>query len=362
MTMKYNLINSSTQVLAIALLLCLMTACNEKGQNKQPQLVNIVDVTLSTETADVSYPAKTEAMDKTDLSFKVAGTITQVLVKEGDHVTAGQAVASIDDRDYRTQLRATEAEYKQIKAECERVMEMYKEHAVSDNNYDKARYGLQQITEKLTHHRNQVSDCVIYAPFSGYVDNVYKQAKEITGPGMPVLSVYSSKGADVVINIPERAYLQRKKEATYTATFSSIPGKSFPLAVRSVAAMANDNHLYEMRLSLIENNPDITPGMTAMVEVKQKQAADTNYGVKIPMGAVWTEQQKSFVFVYDKKSSIVKKTEVKVERLENDGNIVISSGLQDGNQIVASGVHHLTDGQKVSLQKSASNLNVGNLK
>ncbi len=357
---KTNLTKCSTHVLALTLMLCLMTACKKNKQNEKVQLVNVVEVYPTAGTDKVSYPAKTEAINKSDLSFKVAGNIAQVLVKEGDYVTAGQVVARLDDRDYRTQLRATEAEYHQIKAECDRVMAMHKERSVSDNNYDKARYGLLQITEKLAHHRNQVSDCVICAPFSGYVNEVYKHSSEVTGPGMPVLSVYSSKGVDVVINIPERTYVQRKELTNYTATFNSMPGKTFPLTVRSVAAMANDNHLYEMRLSLRENVPNITPGMTAMVEVDQKLA--TNFGFKVPVGAVLAEDQKSYVFLYDKKNSTVRKTAITTERLENDGIMLISTNLKGGSQIVTSGVHHLTDGQKVSLQKETSSLNVGKLK
>lgn len=357
--MRKNFTYYSTTVLTLTLLLCIAAACKEKKQDL-PQLVNVVEIAPSAEGICASYPAKTEAMNKTDLSFKVAGTIAQVLVKEGDHVNAGQVIARLDARDYNTQLRATEAEYQQVKAECERIMAMHNENAVSDNSYDKARYGLQQITEKLAHHRNQLSDCLIRAPFSGYVENVYKEAKETTIPGMPVLSVYSSKGVDVVINIPERAYAQCRQGVNYTATFSSMPGKSFPLAVRSVAATANDNHLYEMRLALQENVPGITPGMTSMVEAEQKYTA--SHGTKVPMGAVWSEGQKSFVFVYDKKSSTIKKTEVKIERIDNDENFFISDGLQNCNMIVASGVHHLTDGQKVSVMKKSSSLNVGNLK
>jgi multidrug efflux pump subunit AcrA (membrane-fusion protein) len=93
------------------MLLCLTTACKDNNQN-HPQLVNVVEVTSSAEAANSSYPAKTEAKNKTDLSFKVAGTIAEVLVKEGDHVAAGQVIARLDARDYSTQLRATEAEYK----------------------------------------------------------------------------------------------------------------------------------------------------------------------------------------------------------------------------------------------------------
>ena len=72
--------NCGTLVLAFSMLLCLTTACKEKNKNDQAQLVNVIDITPSTEGVSASYPAKTEAMNKTDLSFKVAGTIAQVLV------------------------------------------------------------------------------------------------------------------------------------------------------------------------------------------------------------------------------------------------------------------------------------------
>ncbi len=360
MIKRKTLLNCSTSVLALTMILCLTTACSNKNKNTSLQWVNVVDLASKAGTVKTSYPAKTEAMQMTDLSFRVPGTIARVLVKEGDHVTAGQVVARIDDRDYRTQLRATEAEYQQISAECERVMAMHNERAVSDNNYDKARFGLRQISEKLANHRDQLADCVLRAPFSGYVKEVYKNNSETVAPGLPVVSVYSAGGVEVVIHIPERAYLQRKEVDSYTATFSSLPERKFPLVIRNVAKMANDNHLYEVRLGLKENSSDITPGMSAMVEVDQKQVSSD--GIKVPMGAIWTEDQKSFVFVYNKKDSTVKKTAIKVERLENDGNMIISADLKENSQIVASGVHHLADGQKVRVQQKPSPLNVGNLK
>ena len=273
MNKRNIMMNCSTLVLALSLMLCLMTACGKKKPNTSLQWVNVVELTPTAGTASASYPAKTEAMHITDLAFRVLGTIEQVLVKEGDPVTAGQVVARLYERDYSTQLRATEAEYRQISAECERVAEMYKDRAVSDNNYDKARYGLQQITEKLTNHRNQLADCVLRAPFDGYVNEIYKHKIETVAPGQPILSVYSSNGVEVVIHIPERAYAHRKPDDTYTVTFGSLPGRSFPLAIRTAATMANDNHLYEMHLVLKENVPEITPGMSAMVEVNHKQDA-----------------------------------------------------------------------------------------
>ena len=121
--MRKNFTYYSTTVLTLTLLLCIAAACKEKKQD-QPQLVNVVEIAPSAEGICASYPAKTEAMNKTDLSFKVAGTIAQVLVKEGDHVNAGQVIARLDARDYNTQLRATEAEYQQVKAECEPIEDL----------------------------------------------------------------------------------------------------------------------------------------------------------------------------------------------------------------------------------------------
>lgn len=59
-------------------------------------------------------------------------------------------LAELDPTDYQVQLDATEAEYRQIKAEAERVIALYQENGTTPNTYDKAVYGLKQITSKYS--------------------------------------------------------------------------------------------------------------------------------------------------------------------------------------------------------------------
>lgn len=59
-----------------------------------------------------------------------------------------ELLAQIDPRDYELQLQAAEAEWQGIKAEAERVMALYADSVATASDYDKARYGLQQITAK----------------------------------------------------------------------------------------------------------------------------------------------------------------------------------------------------------------------
>lgn len=335
-------------------------SCKQQHQPVGDMVVDIAEVEGGMGSLRAEYPGQTEAENATDLSFKVMGTIQRVLVKEGDHVRRGQTVAILDDRDYRTQLAATESEYRQIAAECDRVIAMHKERAVSDNDFDKARSGLERITAQLTYHRNQVNDCVLRAPYDGYVESVYRTDKETASPGLPIISMFTAGNTEVVINIPETEYMQRGQSATYEAKFSAFPGQTFPLTLKGVTSKANANQLYQMRLGLKENKKDITPGMSVMVTI-QRSGSDNDSRAFVPTGAVAGEGSQSYVYVFDEKTGTVKKTDVEVENLRADGTAVIKKGLKAGMKVVASGVSKLTDGQHVKPLDKASELNVGNL-
>lgn len=334
--------------------------CKERPQTSSEMLVDIVEVEGHTNVRHTEYPGQTEAKDNADLSFKVSGIIRKVYVKEGDHVTQGQILVRLDSRDYETQLAATESEYRQVKAECERVMAMHAEKAVSDNNYDKARSGLERITAKLKNHRDQVEDCVIRAPYSGYVSHVYRSDNEAAGPGIPVVGLFTSSGVEVVIYVPETEYARRGQKTTFQATFSALPGRVFPLRLTSVSQQANANQLFQMRLSLTSDVHEVTPGMSVMVSIDHETAPGDSK-TQIPIGALCNEKEQTYVFVFDNVKSSVHKTPVEVEALLNDGHAVIAQGIAAGQQVVASGVGKLTDGQQVKPLVKASKENVGKL-
>ncbi len=70
----------------------------------------VVPVTVGTQRQTVSASGTVEPAARADLSFGVAGEVTEVLVKEGDTVTAGQALAKVDDTLLQAQLTAAEAQ------------------------------------------------------------------------------------------------------------------------------------------------------------------------------------------------------------------------------------------------------------
>lgn len=102
---------------------CLLASCNSSTKDaREYQTVKIDTVTSANGQTYLQYPGKVKAAQDISLAFRVSGTIRKIYVKDGARVQAGQLLAELDPTDYQVQLDATEAEYKQIKAEAERVM------------------------------------------------------------------------------------------------------------------------------------------------------------------------------------------------------------------------------------------------
>ena len=113
--------------IAVTLLLLLCGCKGEHTEQATTQYVKTTTVSATNQGGTVSYPGKTRSKDDANLSFRVSGPISKVMVKEGEHVRKGQTIALMDPRDYQVQLSATQAEYEQVKADAERIIAMYEE-------------------------------------------------------------------------------------------------------------------------------------------------------------------------------------------------------------------------------------------
>ncbi|MDR1356481.1 MAG: efflux RND transporter periplasmic adaptor subunit, partial [Tannerellaceae bacterium] len=161
------------------------------------------------EAQRLTFPGKVKAASDVNLAFRISGPIAKVYVEAGHYVRKGQVLAEMDSRDYALQLDATEAEYKQIRAEAERIMALYEKNGVTPNDYDKAVYGLKQITAKYEAHRNALADVRLCAPFDGYVQKCLFEANETVAAGTPVISMISDGLPEVEIFIPSSCFIRR---------------------------------------------------------------------------------------------------------------------------------------------------------
>lgn len=352
---------NTIKVLFVAALAFALASCgNGKASDESVATVRLDTVQMASTGAVLQFPGRVVASDDASLSFKVAGTIARIYKEEGERVQAGQLVAELDATDYKVQLAATEAEYARVKAETDRITALYNEGAATASNYDKARFGLQQIEAKLKNHRDQVAYCKIYAPFSGAVQTRFFHEGENVAAGMPVLSLVSSANPEIEINLPASSYLHRASFVRYSALFDVLPGAVVPLKFISVMAKANANQLYTMRLRIEGDTKGIAPGMSAWVSVLAADSA-SHVEVRVPSTALVEDKGESFVYLYDEQSQTVRRCHVKVVRLHTDGTAVVDGALSPGNIVVSTGANHIKTGDRVTPLPPVSETNVGGL-
>lgn len=308
----------------------------------------------------ITYPGKVKPASDVNLSFRVAGPILRIPVEAGAFVRKGQLIAEIDPRDYEIQFSATEAEYKQVKAEAERVIELYRRNSVPVNDYDKAVSGLQQITAKYNAHKNALQDTRMLAPFDGYIQKKYFDTHETVSAGMPVISMINNSYFEVEIDIPSSDYVRQQYFKAFSCTFDVFPGKTFPLELIEITRKANLNQLYRIRLRLKPvPGIDIAAGMSVNTTIEY--TPDEITLTSVPVSALFENEGNAAVWVYDPQTGEVHGRSVKVGKFLKTGEAVVYEGLKAGEIIVSAGVHSLTEGVKVKMLKSVSKTNIGGL-
>ena len=339
-----------------------ISGCNQKTQEKSVvKTVKVQKARAYGEAKSLSFPGKVKAASEVKLAFRISGPIARLYVREGQLVGKGEVLAEMDSRDYALQLAATEAEYRQIKAEAERVIRLYEQNSVSENDYDKARLGLQQITAKYEAHKNAVADTKLRAPFSGYIQKRYFDSNETVAAGMPVFSMISSSSPEVEINIPASEYIRREDFEAFTCNFQLYPAFDFPLELISINHKANLNQLYTLRLRFRELPGTTLPsaGMTTMVNIAYKRQSSGL--VSLPLSAMFQINDSPTVWIYNEAQQSINARAITVSEITNDGRIIISKGLEAGEQVVTAGVHFLSEGEKVKLLPQAEKTNIGGL-
>jgi len=337
------------------------SASNDKGAQTVAGHVKIATATKQSSRITISYPGKVIPREDVNVSFRIAGPISKVLVKQGQKVRKGDVLAEIDERDYKIQLSATEAEYLQIKAEAERVIELADRNSATKNDRDKAEYGLQQITAKYDAHKNALADTKLRAPFDGYIQRVNFSAGETVSAGLPVISMISGSAPEVEINIPSEDFIKRDKFDGFHCTLEVYPGKVFPVRLIDITKKANLNQLFTARFAFTSDmaGGEIPyAGMSATLYIDYDYGSD--YLVSVPIGAIFEENGQSMVWVLEKDNTVHQRV-VKIVEVKRDGYVFLSYGVKDGENVVTAGVHSLTAGQKVEILTPESATNIGNL-
>ncbi|HTH55644.1 MAG TPA: efflux RND transporter periplasmic adaptor subunit [Cyclobacteriaceae bacterium] len=319
------------------------------------------------------YPATITALNQVELRPQVNGYITAVLFKEGDHVKKGTKLYSIDQQQYEAAYQQAEAnvavqEANLVKAQkdVDRYRELNKRDAIAkqqvDNaeaNYEAAKRQVEAAKATVRSVQTNVRYTSIYAPFDGTIGISQVKLGAAVSAGQTLLNTISSDNpvtADFVIDQKEIfrfTQLLNKKIGKDDSTFSlAFNGEKYNLfgAIRVIDRAVNAQ-TGNIIVRVVFPNPEnvLRVGMTGTLRVLSHSPSS----VIIPFKAV-TEQLGEY-FVYKVRLDSSKVTQQRVAIGKQIGrNVIISTGLQEGETIVTEGVQNLREGSMVALPENVA--------
>ncbi len=184
----FNTVPCRLAPLFLALLLLLAGCSGDDEERPFPQVsrpVKLLTVGAPLTQKTLRMSGEVRAARRADLAFRVPGLIVELAVKEGERVAAGQLLARLDPKDYRTRLRNAEGRLAKAKARLRydtaeyqryRKIRLAEPGAVSESllNLKKAALAMAQAEVQsaeaaVAEAREQLAYTRLEAPFAGIV-------------------------------------------------------------------------------------------------------------------------------------------------------------------------------------------------
>ena len=353
---------------ALALAGCddsLFSANAVEQQNEDP-FARPAKIAIAAKTAfslKKTFPGVTEASRNSVLAFRVAGQIDDLPVNAGQRLKEGELIARLDDTPYLNVVASRQATFDLARTRLTRTESLFEKKHVAKAALDEAKSNFASAEVALKIAKEDVGYTELRAPFDGEVARIDVERFQNVGAGTPVIQFHGNKNIDFVFNVPERLFLLFNPSKvvvhpTVDVIFDSQPDRKFTATYKEHDGLPDPvTRSFKVKATMAQ--PDdliVLPGMSVTVTLDTAMISnlDTTEGVLVPLEAVFEEAGKRWVWKIDDKSE-ARKTEVDVFGIE-DGGIRIKSGLEDGDQVIAVGVAHVTEGEKIRPYKKERGL------
>jgi membrane fusion protein, multidrug efflux system len=341
-------------------------ACSRSEVAPEPvRAVKLLKVGAGLKDGGASYAGEVRARSESRLGFRVGGKLILRPAEVGQRVAAGQVLAQLDPTDLalasqaaQAQVAAAQSQRDLAAADLRRFADLKAQGFVSSADIERrqttlqaAEAALRQALAQGSVQGNQAAYARLQADAPGVVLAVEAEAGQVVAAGATVVRVARDGARDVVIAVPEdRLGSLRLGAEAHVRLWASgaVQAGERSATVREVAASADPvTRTFQVKLALSAG--DQAPlGATATVRFP---APDGQVGaLRLPTSAVMRatvgQGSESAVWVFDPVTQTVSPRSVAVAGPEG-GELLITSGIKAGEEVVAAGVHVLSPGQKV---------------
>jgi len=348
-----------------AAVLVVLTACSKPEPPPEP-IRAVKTMVVGTGQSQLAQELAGEVRARTEsrLSFRVGGKLVERPVQLGDAVRKGHVLARLDPQDLRlveqgalAAVQAAQVQADQAQADLKRFQGLRDQGFVSEAELERrtsaaaaARAQLAQAQAQAGVQGRQTTYGQLTADAAGVITAVEAEPGAVVSAGAPIVRLAWDGARDVVFSVPEdrvaavRALMGR--QGALSVRLWADESRPWKATLREVSAAADPaTRTFQVKADLLTPAGAASPklGQTGTVVLPGPALSGI---VKLPLAALLQQQGRSVVWVLEPGTMQVKLQPVTLAGA--DGNdVLVSAGLQPGQEVVTAGVHVLTAGQKV---------------
>lgn len=307
-----------------------------------------------------------KAFQGVELSLEVAGTVKSLHFESGQQVKAGQLLLQLDNDQETALLGTAQADLGLAKVDFGRGSQLVGDSAISRGEYDRltSQYRRNQaVVEQL---KASLAKKSISAPFSGTIGIRQVDVGAYLASGTVIATLQDLSSLYVDFNVPEQALPHLSLGQQVLVQVAAYPGQTFPASLSAINPKVEEStRNLLVRATLANPDGKLLPGMFASLQLLLPNPQPQ---VVVPENAITYTLYGNSVYVIGPKKgkdgqpentaegqpqlAVEQRTVQTGER--RDGWVVVSKGLQAGDQVVTAGQLKLSPGASVRISDDAA--------
>ncbi|GLO42248.1 MULTISPECIES: efflux RND transporter periplasmic adaptor subunit [Pseudomonas] len=302
-----------------------------------------------------------KALQGVELSLEVEGIVKALHFDSGQQVKAGQLLLQLNDDQETALLGTAQADLGLAKVDFGRGSQLVGDSAISRGEFDRltAQYRRNQaVVDQLKASKTKKS---ISAPFSGTIGIRQVDVGDYLAAGTVIATLQDTSSLYVDFNVPEQALPHLSLGQQVLVQVAAYPGQTFPASLSAINPKVEET-TRNLLVRATMANPDgkLLPGMFASLLVLLPNPQPK---VVVPESAITYTLYGNSVYVAtpkrdkdgkpendDKGQPQLTAEQRTVQTGERrDGMVVVSKGLQAGEQVVTAGQLKLTPGAAIRI-------------
>jgi RND family efflux transporter MFP subunit len=321
--------------------------------NARPNAIAVMAETVS--TGEFKNPFEIQAIveseNNVELSPEVPAKLIRVFVKEGQRVSKGQVVASLDGSTASSQINELQGALSLAKTNYEKLKKLWEQNIGSEMQYLQAKNQYENLQNSIKTARTQLGKYSLRSPISGTVDAIMANEGELVGSmtGGPVMRIVNMGNIKLKASVSESYVGKIKTGQKVKVTYPSL-GITSEETVAAVGSVIDiNNRTFSVYVTPKNNQGALKPNMLAMITAYDFV---DNKAISIPTKLIRNDGAQDYVLTIktNGEKRTVQKTNLVIEQ-KFASKTIIKSGLVAGDQIITQGYDNVVEGDEVKIIK-----------